>query len=226
MTDGLRALIEKEANFHLAYEYLTAPSGPGSINNEDDGDESTKHCIPVLTKEVLEAHDAFVVACYSNHSLVGWLQEQPIIKAGKKQVFGIFGASVLKSLRIVEENEKYGIVSTGKYWEEALTDGVKKMADKEAYNRFAGVKTTGLNAKELHDLPEEVVQAIMIEATRKLVKSGDVTAVCLGCAGMAGMDETVRKACVLELGAEKGEQVKIVDGVLAAVELIAEARDP
>lgn len=55
----------------------------------------------------------------------------------------------------------------------------------------------------------------MVEATRRLVGAGKVGAVCLGCAGMAGMNETVREACVEELGREEGERVWVVDGVQA-----------
>jgi Asp/Glu/hydantoin racemase len=49
------------------------------------------------------------------------------------------------------------------------------------------------------------------------LKKGSVGAICLGCAGMAGMDKMVREACVEELGEEKGGQVRIVDGVVAGV---------
>ena len=37
----------------------------------------------------------------------------------------------------------------------------------------------------------------------------------LGCAGMAGMDQTVREACVEYLGEETGSRIRIVDGVIS-----------
>ncbi|KAB8338760.1 hypothetical protein FH972_021705 [Carpinus fangiana] len=222
MTEGLQTLISGHAFPHLKFDYLTAPSGPSSINNEEDGAESTKHCMPILTDEILQGYDAFIVACYSKHNLVESIEELSVVKKARKPVFGIFPASVDSSLRVIGAQEKYGIVSTGKYWESALSEAIKEMKRTEAYDRFAGVETTGLTATELHDVPAEIVHAKLTDATRRLVKSGDVGAVCLGCAGMAGMDETVRKACVLELGQAKGEAVKIIDGVIAAVELIDE----
>jgi Asp/Glu/hydantoin racemase len=85
-----------------------------------------------------------------------------------------------------------------------------------AGKRFAGVETTGLNATDLHDAPAEEVRKRMKDAVKRLLKKGNVGAVCLGCAGMAGMDEMVREACVEELG-EKGAKVRIVDGVVAGV---------
>lgn len=54
----------------------------------------------------------------------------------------------------------------------------------------------------------------MKAATKELLGSG-AKAICLGCAGMAGLDSTVREACVEALGEELGARVKIVDGVVA-----------
>jgi Asp/Glu/hydantoin racemase len=119
---------------------------------------------------------------------------------------------------LIDRDQKFGIVSTGKVWEELLSEAVASYLGTEAAavsNRFAGVETTGLNATELHDAPPEVVHTKMIEATRRLLRKGKVGAVCLGCAGMSGMNEMVREAAVLELGEVEGKKVKIVDGVQA-----------
>lgn len=108
-------------------------------------------------------------------------------------------------------------------WESILTEAVEvylgttPTSEGDMSKRFAGVETTGLNATELHDIPQEEVKKRMKEATKRLVRKGDVGAVCLGCAGMAGMDEMVREACIEELGEERGRRVRIVDGVMAGV---------
>lgn len=57
----------------------------------------------------------------------------------------------------------------------------------------------------------------MKDAVKRLLGKGKVGAICLGCAGMAGMDEMVREACVEELGKEEGGRVRVVDGVMAGV---------
>ena len=80
-----------------------------------------------------------------------------------------------------------------------------------------------MNAGELHDLPGEEVRAKMMAATGRLLRRGkelEVKAICLGCAGMVGLDEAVRTACVEELGEMEGKQVRIVDGVKAGVGLL------
>jgi Asp/Glu/hydantoin racemase len=72
-------------------------------------------------------------------------------------------------------------------------------------------------ATELHDAPAEEVRQRMKDAVKRLVRKGNVGAVCLGCAGMAGMDEMVREACVEELGEGEGRRVRVVDGVVAGI---------
>lgn len=144
---------------------------------------------------------------------------------------GIFEASVLHALSLVDsiyvhsesqEPNKWGIVTTGKVWEELLTLGVERFLGIKrglGMGRFAGVVTTGLNATELHDFPKEEVDRRMKEALRRLLSptdgGGKVTAVCLGCAGMVGLDETVYEVG-REFGYEEGE-LRVVDGVKAGV---------
>lgn len=71
-----------------------------------------------------------------------------------------------------------------------------------------------MNADELHRTAKEEVDRRMKAATKRLLAKG-ATAICLGCAGMAGMDVTVHEACIEQLGEAAGGRVKIVDGVVA-----------
>jgi len=218
MTNGLKPLVDALQFKDTAHEYFTAPSGPKSINNEDDAAESVDHCMPSLRQD-LDRHDGFLVACYSHHPLVPILKEEPVVKGSRKPVTGIFEASVSTSLQVIHPHEKFGIVSTGKVWESILTNATIAFlgTGSEASKRFAGVETTGLNATDLHDAPAEEVRKKMKDAVRRLLQKGNVGAICLGCAGMAGMDEMVREACVEELGEVEGKRVRIVDGVMAGV---------
>jgi len=231
----------------------TATQGIPSINSPGDAAVSAQVCLPHLLP-LIPHHDAFLVACYSQHPLVSLLKSAcgeftrgagargAGVGVRKKYVTGIFEASVLASLALLDNgdgsvnlgekgiaNETFGIVSTGAIWESALTVAVEGFLGAKSSQRFAGVETTGLNASELHDLPAEEVRAKMVDATRRLLRrgggvggesrgaGGGVKAICLGCAGMAGLDDAVREACVLELGEERGREVSIVDGVKAGV---------
>jgi Asp/Glu/hydantoin racemase len=169
---------------------------------------------------MLDQYDGFLVACFSQHPLVPILKEKPPIQKGGKAVTGIFEASTATALQIMHPNERFGIVSTGKVWEEILTEAVAHMLGTgrgPESARFAGVETTGLNATDLHDAPPEEVRRRMKDAVKRLLKKGGVGAICLGCAGMSGMNEMVREACVEQLGEQEGKQIRIIDGVQAGV---------
>lgn len=199
------------------YTYWTAPSGPPSINDDVQARESADHCLPHLL-QLLDQHDGFLVACYSNHPLVQLLSSHT-----QKPVVGIFQSSVTTTLQLLSPSQSFGIVSTGKIWEELLGNAVYEFLGlpETARSRvhFAGVETTGLNATDLHDAPTALVRRRLDEATVRLLNRdiNDIRVICLGCAGMAGMDEIVRKACIQTLGLEQGTKVKIVDGVKAGV---------
>jgi len=255
MTDALRPVVEGLGYAAVEYTFFTSPSpGVPSINSPHDARVSAEICLPTLIP-LLAHHDAVLVACYSQHPLVSQLKAEyaklatPMADSvgstgRRKYVTGILEASVVASLALVDEGagEGFGIVSTGKVWEEALQIAVDDFLLGQSQpgrptttKRFHGCETTGLNASELHDLPADEVRQRMVEATKRLLRramptpaSGTTTttdppkisavkAICLGCAGMVGLDSAVRSACVEELGPEQGNEVYIVDGVKAGV---------
>jgi Asp/Glu/hydantoin racemase len=154
-----------------------------------------------------------------------------------RPVIGIFEASVVAALQLLPLEDRFGIISTGQtsvalqpdlfasypdwplgvIWEDLLNSAVHRLLGGDSL-RFAGVETTGLNAIELHRAPAETVKCRLQHAVKRLLrrKGGNVGAICLGCAGMAGMDDTVREACVQELG-NAGSKIKIIDGVKAGI---------
>ena len=164
--------------------------------------------------------------------------------ATRKCVTGIFEASVVTSLSLIssfhllgdqgygksQAKDTFGIVSTGSVWKEELGKAVADMLvhsgdTNNPTRRFAGVETTGLTAVELHTTPPEEVKRRISEATEKLIKStpDPLTAICMGCAGMAGMEEAVREGCIKAYGPKEAKQVRIVDGVVAGVGLLVTA---
>lgn len=233
MTDGLAVLLRdmnRQGTTSSQIETYTAPSGPPSINNEKDALESAKIVFEDLRTRLSE-YDAYLVACYSVHPLVGMLRERipPHV-----HVTGIFEASISTSLSLLplapkniaagsgSNFSKFGIVSTGTYWNKTLSEGVRDFLQLEnlrSCERFRGVETTGLNADELHNTAPEIVRKRMMEATRRLVKDRDVRVVCLGCAGMAGLDVIVEEALLEELG-DDAKYVYVLDGVKAGLGML------
>ena len=74
--------------------------------------------------------------------------------------------------------------------------------------RCASVRSSGLTVLQLEEDPAIAVKAIVREA-ELAVREDDAEVICLGCGGMAGLDEAVRRAT----------GVPVVDGVTAAVKL-------
>ncbi len=74
--------------------------------------------------------------------------------------------------------------------------------------RCASVRASGMSTLEVDRDPQAAVRAVVGEA-RKAVESDHAEAICLGCAGMAGLEEAI----TTELG------VPVIDGVGAAVRL-------
>ncbi|KAJ5247580.1 hypothetical protein N7468_002563 [Penicillium chermesinum] len=246
MTDGLKPILARLNYVDVQFEYFTAPNHPVTVGGHtyepidsiDSGEESARsayNCWSVL--DLVPQYDAFLVACYSAHPLVGVLRqrirelEEADPSVGKKYVTGIFEASITASLSLIsafnfetigslkkkEVDESFGIVSTGSAWKDELNKAVTAMLGTQGSTRFAGVQTTGLTAGQLHTTdPREVKQKIC-EATQRLLQDSSVPvgAICMGCAGMAGMEEAVRAGCIQTYGEIKGRKVRIVDGVVS-----------
>ncbi|PKY08902.1 hypothetical protein P168DRAFT_286979 [Aspergillus campestris IBT 28561] len=159
----------------------------------------------------------------------------------RKYVTGIFEASIVASLSLIssfqltvsqdlqksQAKDTFGIVTTGSVWKEELGNAVAQMlvgsgGQMGSLGRFAGVETTGLTAVELHTTAPEEVKRRIIEATERLIKStpNPLSAICMGCAGMAGMEDAVREGCVKAYGVQRGSQVSIVDGVVAGAGML------
>ncbi|KAK8241638.1 Asp/Glu/hydantoin racemase [Phyllosticta capitalensis] len=223
MTKALEPVVKALGYPDTLHTFFTGPpNSPPSINDLPTIAASASACLPHL-RPLLPTHSAFLVACYSPHPLVPSIKTDPLLLAAEassapKPVVGIMEASVTAALLALAPGERFGVVSTGKAWETILGRGIREFLG--TYVRFAGVTTTGLNANELHTTPHDVVAHRVKEAVKQLLARGRIAAICLGCAGMAGMDDWVREACVEALGEEQGARVRIVDGVKAAVAAI------
>jgi len=181
-------------------DFFTGPtdSAPPSIDDEQTSEQSHRACLPLLDVLVKD-FDGIVIACYSVHPLVQSLKRSH----PDKSIVGILEASVIHALLL---GKRFGIVTTGEAWERVLAAGVASF-------RFVGVASTGLGVNELHSAGVNEVAQRMGDASKTLVERG-ADVICLGCAGMSGMDMTVRSAT-------RGSPVVVVDGVQAGVELIA-----
>ncbi|KAL2167367.1 hypothetical protein VTG60DRAFT_1356 [Thermothelomyces hinnuleus] len=226
MTHGLeQGLRHVELSQSIEVHTYTAPGeSPESINDGEDVQTSCR----VVSKDLeatglLRQYDAVLVACFSVHPLIGVLAEKEG-EFDRLSVMGIFEASILTCLSLLRPNKKWGIVTTGKFWESHLTQGVSQFLGTQSQDlstKFAGVETTGLNAGDFHGgVDPEVVKEKLGEATARLLSKGDVECVVMGCAGMAGLEEIIRSVALDEYGSRYARELLVIDGVRAGVGLL------
>ncbi|KAK4104385.1 hypothetical protein N658DRAFT_492494 [Parathielavia hyrcaniae] len=231
MTHGLGQALPKDISEWTIADTYTAPeSSPESINNGEDLLRSADEVdSDVNSTAILKKYDAVLVVCFSVHPLVGMLADREG-QYGRLVVLGIFEASILTCLSLLRPGKKWGIVTTGKFWEEHLTQGINHFlgsSSRDANTKFAGVESTGLNAGDFHGgVKPEVVQQKLREATARLLERGDVECIVMGCAGMVGLEEMIRSVAAEKFGPEKANQLFVIDGVAAGIRLLeAMARD-
>lgn len=264
------------------------PSCPLSINNAADLELSTRGVQSSLPRDFGLTYDAVLIACFSVHPLVAWASRQQYGRPRGQHdkdlcVTGIFEASIVTALSLLPPLDsvppapgkpplpkaKWGIVTTGLFWKDHLTDGVHAFLGQRGgvaaeQERFAGVFCSGADAGDFHppeddhghrddesqhtddggrgksssnqhtaikteprsptpapDEPEPTPLEKLGRAARELLRSdGRVRVVVLGCAGMAGLEATVREAAIDVYGEEEGRKVLVVDGVRAGVNVL------
>ncbi|KAI1129027.1 hydantoin racemase [Nemania abortiva] len=219
MTDGMKAVVNDiDLPYSTeVYTYTGPPDSPASIDNDTDIKASKDAVLADFSGA--SGYDGIVVACFSVHPLVPELQSHT---GPHRAITGIFEASVLAAISLLEPRETWGIVTTGKFWEDHLSNGVRAFlgagtADGNA--KFAGVQSTGLNASDFHHgVDPAVVRQKLKAATKRLLDTGKVHVIVMGCAGMAGLEDIIREAASEEYGEEFAYSIlHVIDGVRAGV---------
>lgn len=247
MTDALGDIIDNLDYKDSQYTYFTSPKHPThptgliSINDLFDAALSATHAFPLLLP-LLEAHDAFLVACYSPHPLVQQLKART-----RKPVIGIFEASIAAAvqmlrLRSVPKNghhhfmeregagnfdyeeadvisgqvsERISIITTTSAWVPVLCKALSSsQPEMLGPQRFSQL----FSAVESIGLDaahlDHSSPDVGIRINRAVwALADDVGVVILGCAGMVGMEGRVQG--VLTERALAG--TRVVDGVKAGV---------
>jgi allantoin racemase len=176
---------------------LNPQSGPRSIESVYDELLSSPGTLEVAIRE-MERVDAIVIACYSDHPTVYALRE-----ITDKPVLGIAEASMYVACML---GYKFSVVTTNDEWGPLLWDAVKHYGLAE---RCASVRTTGMAVLALES-GEQDTYALILEGAKKAIAEDGAEVICLGCAGMSGLDKRLEAA----LG------VPVVDGVVAALKIL------
>lgn len=173
--------------------------GPSSIEGMYDELLSMQPTIELVIKHEDE-YDAFVIACYSDHMAIHAARE-----ITNKPVLGIAEASMYTACML---GDRFSIVTTSERWEPLLRDAVRKYG---LHDRCASVLSTRLAVLDLEGDHEDNKTQFMIEqVARQAIERDGAEVICLGCAGMTGMDKLLES----KLG------VPVLDGVVCAVKFL------
>ena len=141
-------------------------------------------------------YDAVIQAGYGEHGREG-LQELLDVP-----VVDITDAAASTAMYL---GHAYSVVTTLDRTVPLIEDRLKLSG---LYDRCASVRASGMAVLELEAEPERALEAIVQQA-EKAVKDDKAEVICLGCGGMAGLDEKIRQRT----------GVPVVDGVSAAVKM-------
>lgn len=139
-------------------------------------------------------YDAVIQAGYGEHGREG-LQELLNVP-----VVDITDAAASTAMYL---GHAYSVVTTLDRTVPLIEDRLKLSG---LYERCASVRASGLAVLELEEDPQRAVEAI-VEQAERAVRDDKAEVICLGCGGMAGLDEQIRQRT----------GVPVVDGVSAAV---------
>jgi len=143
--------------------------------------------------------DALVIACFSDHPTVQALRE-----ITDKPVIGIAEASLYFACLL---GQQFSIVTTDEAWEPLLWQAVRHFGLAE---RCASVRSTRLPVLALETASPEETYQIILKTARLALAADGAEVICLGCAGMSGLDKRL----------EADLQVPVIDGVVAALKLM------
>jgi allantoin racemase len=196
-TERIQAVAEQYAAPGTEVVSLNPASGPRSIECVYDELLSSAGTLELALQHI-DHFDAFVLACYSDHPTIYALRE-----ITEKPVIGIAEASMYIACML---GYKFSVVTTNDEWEPLLWDAVKHYGLAE---RCASVRTTGMAVLALES-DEEGEYRNILQAAKLALQEDGAEVICLGCAGMSGLDKRLEK----ELG------IPVVDGVVGALKLL------
>ena len=192
MTDAIAAQARRTAAPGTTILGVTPSWGVESAEGWYDSFLSAAAVLDTITTLPADI-DGIVMAGFGEHGREGAREIASV------PVIDITEAAVHAAMPL---GRRYGVVTTldraaGLIEDSLLTAGLLA--------HCAGITGTGLGVLELESEPERTAVAF-IDAARRLIERG-AEVICLGCAGMAGLEATVRAAL----------DVPVVDGVAAAV---------
>ena len=195
MTESIAATARRAAAPGTEIVGLTAGFGVDGI---DSAYESLLSAVAVMDRVTThpDPFDAVVMAGFGEHGREGLMEllDVPVVDVAE--------ASAHIAMML---GRSYTVVTTLARSIAAIED---RLATAGLLDRCAGVRAAGMSTMDVERDPAAAVRAV-VEQARQAVEVDRAEVVCLGCGGMAGLEDAIRDA----LG------VPVIDGVAAGVKL-------
>ncbi|MCO5589889.1 hypothetical protein L7F22_043858 [Adiantum nelumboides] len=223
ITDGLRNILDPIKDSGIELDYESGPSSaPTSINDTPTSIQSSQAGFEFLIgadegKSIISKYKAILICCFSDHPLVDMLRH---ILPAHITIMHLLESGLIAGLTS-SRGRPIGIITTGADMVRDIDAGVAAFFGSSAKgnDRYAGCVATNLGVLQLRDpTQKEHVENTIRQQSAEFAKRG-VGAVMLGCAGMAGMENIVRKGLADYLG-EKANQIAIIDTAKAGLHLL------
>eukprot|EP00756_Hemistasia_phaeocysticola_P058160 Hpha_TRINITY_DN34778_c0_g1::TRINITY_DN34778_c0_g1_i1::g.178096::m.178096/K16841/hpxA; allantoin racemase len=183
----------------IKVECANPASGPASIEGVYDEALSLEPSLRLINSR-RGTFDGLVVACVSDHPLVGAARE--LLEC---PVVGIYEAGCLTATLL---GDKFSVVTTNARWKPLLEHGAVRLG---FASRMASVRTTDTPVLALEGDGAAAVLDRVIDQAKAAVRDDGAEVIVLGCAGMTGLEEALAREV----------RVPIVDPARSGVELCA-----
>lgn len=195
MTENIEKVSNKYAREDTEIVAVSPDKGPLTIESYYDD----YLAVPGLLEEIIsdrDEYDAFVNACWGDPGLFACRE------VTNKPVVGIAEGSMYVANMLGATFSVATIIPRAKHFIQAAVEktGLE--------SRCASVRCTDLTVMETESTRDAAAEALL-EASWKAIEEDEAEAICLGCAGMGGLDEIL----------EEELPVPVIDSVGAAVVL-------
>jgi len=196
MTDSIHEMASKYANLGTEIISISPKWGPRSIEGHFEEYVSALATVETVV-ENKDKYDGFIVACYGDPGVAACRE------VTDKPVIGIAEASMRMSCFL---GHKFSIVTVLPRIKPLLEDLVNQLG---LTSKCASIRATPLSVLEIEHDPNRAIKE-MINQSKIAISEDGAEVICLGCAGMGPLDETVQSA----IG------IPVLDGTVCAVKVL------
>jgi allantoin racemase len=197
MTRSIGEAADRYAKPDTQVVTVSPERGPLSIEDHYDEALAAVGVMEEVKKGEKEGFDGYVVACFGDPGLYACreITEKPVV--------GIAEAALFMACML---GHRFSILSVLSRIEALMHDLLKKYG---VESRCVSVRCTDIPVCDFERL-KDTAKKVLLQVGKQAVEEDGAEVLCLGCAGMAGLDEEL----------EKELKVPVIDPVVAALKFV------